>query len=180
MAINDYEAVKTIQKASGGFDKSNWYDKTSPGLIGMRDRERHSRRRWLLAHPLSNSSLSHFEPLIQEKTDLAMAKIREEGRQLGCADVHKWFSLMATDIIGDLTFGSSFRMLEQGKVRARPDPLSVLVPTKRLVEKPIRVRFADHHADGPQKSRAVIIVLHNVICPIFVVQGERNAFRTHY
>ncbi|KAH6961793.1 cytochrome P450 [Ilyonectria sp. MPI-CAGE-AT-0026] len=115
VGINNPDDVKVIQKVSGGFSKSAWYDMTGPGMLGMRDRERHSRRRRLLAHPLSNSSLLSFEPLIRAKVDLAMDQMQKEGQKLGYADVHKWFSFMATDIIGDLTFGSSFRMLEQGK-----------------------------------------------------------------
>jgi cytochrome P450 len=116
VGINDPDAVKVIQKVSGGFKKSAWYDKTGPGMLGMRDREKHARRRRLLAHPLSNSSLSNFEPLIRAKVDLAMSQMQNEYRSLGYTDCHKWFSFMATDIIGDLTFGSSFRMLEQGRV----------------------------------------------------------------
>jgi hypothetical protein len=34
----------------------------------------------------------------------------------GVADMFKWWLFMATDIIGDLTFGSFFDMLVQGKV----------------------------------------------------------------
>lgn len=34
----------------------------------------------------------------------------------GVTDVFKWWLFMATDIIGELTFGDSFRMLEIGKV----------------------------------------------------------------
>lgn len=34
----------------------------------------------------------------------------------GVADVFKWWLFMATDIIGDLTFGSSFDMFVHGKV----------------------------------------------------------------
>lgn len=45
-----------------------------------------------------------------------MASIGHEAKIKGAADIYKWFSLMETDIIGDLTFGSSFRMLETGKV----------------------------------------------------------------
>ncbi|KAF7679745.1 hypothetical protein GT037_001396 [Alternaria burnsii] len=115
VAINDPAGVRTIQKTSGGFDKGPWYQNTGPGLLGMRDRGIHSRRRRLLAHSLSNSSLVVCEILIRKKIDLAMASIGHEAKIKGAADIYKWFSLMATDIIGDLTFGSSFCMLETGK-----------------------------------------------------------------
>lgn len=43
--------------------------------------------------------------------------MRDEGKsRAGVADVHKWFFFMATDVIGELSFGSSFAMLEKGKV----------------------------------------------------------------
>ncbi|KAI8650627.1 hypothetical protein NCS57_01397100 [Fusarium keratoplasticum] len=129
VGINSPDAVRIIQKVSGGFDKSAWYDMTGPGMLGMRDREKHSRRRRLLAHPLSNSSLPAFEPLIQAKVDLAMDQMETENRKLGYTDVHKWFSFMATDIIGDLTFGSSFRMLEQGRRSQYVEDLQAVMPT---------------------------------------------------
>ncbi|SCO76509.1 related to benzoate 4-monooxygenase cytochrome P450 [Fusarium oxysporum] len=129
VGINDPDAVKVIQKVSGGFKKSAWYDKTGPGMLGMRDREKHARRRRLLAHPLSNSSLPTFEPLIRAKVDLAMSQMQNEYRSLGYTDCHKWFSFMATDIIGDLTFGSSFRMLEQGRRSQYVDDLQAVMPT---------------------------------------------------
>lgn len=34
----------------------------------------------------------------------------------GAVDVYKWWMFMATDVIGELSFGESFRMLEYGKV----------------------------------------------------------------
>jgi len=34
----------------------------------------------------------------------------------GAADVLKWWLFFSTDVIGELTFGDSFRMLEIGQV----------------------------------------------------------------
>ena len=34
----------------------------------------------------------------------------------GFADVYKWALFMTTDVIGELTFGESFKMLERGEV----------------------------------------------------------------
>lgn len=47
---------------------------------------------------------------------LAISRIAEEMERRGAADVFKWWLFMATDIIGELSFGDSFRMLESGKV----------------------------------------------------------------
>lgn len=34
----------------------------------------------------------------------------------GAADIYKWWKFMTADLIGELTFGDSFRMLELGEV----------------------------------------------------------------
>ena len=49
---------------------------------------------------------------------LAVDKIQVGAAQPGKgADILKWWTLMATDVITQLSFGESFEMLEQGKVR---------------------------------------------------------------
>jgi cytochrome P450 len=56
-----------------------------------------------------------MEPLVRSRIDLAIEKIRSEASsRRGVADIYKWFFFMATDIIGELSFGDSFRMLEIG------------------------------------------------------------------
>ena len=65
---------------------------------------------------MSKSSLKSVEPIVKARVDLAMQKMAEETKSRGCVDVMKWWLFMATDIIGELSFGDSFRMLEIGKV----------------------------------------------------------------
>lgn len=45
-----------------------------------------------------------------------MSKIKDEALR-GTANTHKWWTLMAADIISLLSFGQSFGMLGLGKVR---------------------------------------------------------------
>lgn len=53
---------------------------------------------------------------MKSRVQLAMARIREEALSpRGVADIYKWLFFMATDIIGELSFGDSFRMLEIGR-----------------------------------------------------------------
>lgn len=47
--------------------------------------------------------------------DLAIQRIGQEMATRGCADVFKWWLFMATDVIGQLSFGESFNMLERGE-----------------------------------------------------------------
>lgn len=65
---------------------------------------------------MSETSLSTLIPVIQGKVDLAIQRMKEEMETRGAADVLKWCLFMATDVVGTLTFGDSFRLLELGKV----------------------------------------------------------------
>lgn len=49
---------------------------------------------------------------------MAIGRISEELEKRGAADVFKWWLFMATDVIGELSFGESFRMLEAGEVKS--------------------------------------------------------------
>ncbi|RSL61207.1 hypothetical protein CEP53_005182 [Fusarium sp. AF-6] len=127
VAISDLEAFSQIHKIGSGFIKSNWYDKLrfgrEPGIFFMRDPHQHAARRRLFARAFSNNSLlTHWEPEIRQKTQLAVAKIKNDA-QSGSADVLKWWTLMATDVIAHLSFGESFRMLELGKQTSYIDAL---------------------------------------------------------
>ena len=118
--ICSIEAVKEIHKTNSRFLKSEWYRKlVSNQLHAMfttTDPHFHSARRRFLASPISDSALVKFEPLISSRVELAVEKIEEEIKTRGAADVFKWWLFLATDIIGELSFGESFRMLEAGKV----------------------------------------------------------------
>jgi cytochrome P450 len=122
VAVSDLEAFSKIHKIGSGFLKSAWYDgitpnRREPGIFVMRDPHQHAARRRLFARAFSVSSLlANWEPEIRQKTGLAVRKIKEDAQKSG-ADVFKWWTLMATDVIAHLSFGESFRMLEQGKVK---------------------------------------------------------------
>ena len=89
---------------------------TPPGLFTMSDPKEHSARRRLLASPLSESSLKNVEPIVNKNIDKTIEGIGREMKENGSADIFKWFTFMATDVIGELSFAESFRMLDQGKV----------------------------------------------------------------
>ncbi|CAI7597370.1 unnamed protein product [Penicillium crustosum] len=75
----------------------------------------HSARRRLLASPISDTSLHQHEELITGRVKMAICRMVEEIQTRGATDIFKWWLFMATDIIGELSFGESFRMLEAGK-----------------------------------------------------------------
>jgi hypothetical protein len=63
---------------------------------------------------MSEASLKTVESVVHERAALAVRRIGEETKKEGSANVMKWWMLFSTDVIGELTFGDSFRMLEQG------------------------------------------------------------------
>lgn len=89
-----------------------------PGIFAMQNPHDHATRRKLFARAFSNSNMkSSWETEIRHKTMLAVNKIKLDAAQPGKgADVLKWWTLMATDVITHLSFGESFGMLDQGKV----------------------------------------------------------------
>ena len=121
LSISDPLAVKEIHKVQSGYRKSAWYtaltrEGATPGLFADTDIKRHAERRRLLAQPLSSSALKKMENPIRSKVQLAISKIKEDIHVKGTADIFQWWTYLATDMIGELSFGDSFRMLEQGKV----------------------------------------------------------------
>ncbi|PHH78489.1 hypothetical protein CDD80_6757 [Ophiocordyceps camponoti-rufipedis] len=119
VAVSDIEAVKTIYSTKETYRKSDFYRRIvtagTESLFSTVDVDFHRRHRRLLAGPMSESSIKNLAPRVEARVDLAISRIAEEIKQRGSADVCKWWLFLATDVIGELTFGDSFRMLELGK-----------------------------------------------------------------
>lgn len=125
MDICDINAVKEIHKTHSRFHKSEWYRRLVSNnfetMFTTTDPHFHASRRRLLASPISDSSLHQHEALIASRVHMTISRIAEEMQSRGAADVFKWWLFMATDIIGELSFGESFRMLEAGEVGLKQD-----------------------------------------------------------
>ncbi|KAJ6437577.1 hypothetical protein O9K51_09783 [Purpureocillium lavendulum] len=116
--IMSVEALKIIYGSRESFRKSLFYRLLAvpgqQGLFNTVDVEFHRRHRRLLAGPMAESSLQSMLPVIEARLALTLSRIKGEAASRGAADLFKWWIFMATDIIGELTFGDSFRMLELG------------------------------------------------------------------
>ena len=113
--------MKEIHKTNGRFLKTNFYRKLVSGAVhnifSTIDPKFHAEHRRLLASPISDSSLTRLEPSIADRVGLTIRRMAEEQDARGAIDVFKWWLFMTSDIIGELSFGESFGMLESGKVR---------------------------------------------------------------
>jgi hypothetical protein len=118
--ICDVNVVKEMSKAGTKFLKSAWYDKLAVGgaknIFSVRDPKAHSLRRRLLSAHMTDASLQLMEPVVVGKVKLAIDRMQMEMKQRGAIDVFKWWYFTSTDIIGELTFGESFQLLERGEV----------------------------------------------------------------
>lgn len=119
--VSNIAATKQIHNVKSSFKKSSWYMSFTPptvlNVFNTSDIDLHRHLRRLLSSPMSESSLKLVEVYIRRNIDLAVKGISEEMSRRGAADVLKWWMFMATDVIGELSFGESFKMLESGKVR---------------------------------------------------------------
>lgn len=120
VAVASPDGFAQIHRIGSGFLKAPWYAETvgapEPGLFDMVDTRQHSQRRKLFARAFSNSSLrQNWEPAVREMVGLAVSRIKAEA-QRGEADVLKWWTFMTTDVMGRLSFGESFNMLQVGEV----------------------------------------------------------------
>lgn len=96
---------------------------TPENLFTTVDVEFHRRHRRLLSGSLSETSLKAVHPIVEQRVELAIERMKQEMQTRGAADVFKWFLFMATDVIGELTFGESFRMLERGEASSNSQVL---------------------------------------------------------
>lgn len=122
--VSDVAATKQIHSVKSSFSKSTWYRSFTPptviNVFNTNDIDLHRHLRRLLSSPMSESSLKLVEGYIRRNMDLAIKGISREMAHRGAADVFKWWMFMATDVIGELSFGESFKMLESGKVCTSP------------------------------------------------------------
>ncbi|KAB8067048.1 cytochrome P450 [Aspergillus leporis] len=117
--ICDINVVHDMYKSGSGFLKSAWYDKLTingvKNIFSVRDPKAHSTRRRLLSSPMSDASLQAMQPTIDANIQLAIQQMRHEMKSRGSIDIFKWWYFMSTDLIGQLTFGHTFQLLERGQ-----------------------------------------------------------------
>jgi cytochrome P450 len=127
--VADVLSSRRIHQIKGEFLKSEWYE-----LIGVdnlniftaTDPMFHHQRRRLLSSPMPDSPVMTMLPIIDARIQQSISRMREEIQARETVDILKWWMFMATDIIGELTFGDSFCMLDQGKVGWRLHPRHLL------------------------------------------------------
>lgn len=115
--VNDRSAAHQIHVTKGGFKKSNFYSTGGKvqSMFSARDRAFHSSRRRLLGPCFMEASIKSLYPIIHQMARLCMEKMLEEATANDKVDLLKWATLFAMDVVGQLSFGESFGMIESGQ-----------------------------------------------------------------
>lgn len=124
VCFSDVSAFRQIYDTKETFVKSPLYetitDSPAPSVFSTADVGLHRRHRRLLAPGLSETSVSQMCSSVHSKVSLTVQRMGEETEEKGAADIYKWWTFMTSEITGELTFGQSFRILEDGKVSVQP------------------------------------------------------------
>lgn len=124
IGITTIHDVKTVYHLRETYVKSSFYMNVTvtsePNMFNTPNVAYNRRLRRLLGGPMSDSSIRSVEPTVVELATLASRRMEEEMSRRGAVDILKWWTFMATDVIGTLTFGESFRTLDQGRVSDIP------------------------------------------------------------
>lgn len=119
--VSSLQGYHAIHKIGNGFTKSQWYPRfrsayADQDVFSETNSKNHAVRRKLLSRPFSNSSLKqNWAHLVGEKARLAVQKMKSKAQEDVC-DVFEWWTYYAVDVIGQISFGESFGMLELGRV----------------------------------------------------------------
>ncbi|RYC57620.1 hypothetical protein CHU98_g8576 [Xylaria longipes] len=149
LSFNSNSALKDIYGFKANVRKAEFYDAFAhpvPNTHNTRDKNVHARKRRVLSQAFSDSAMKEMERYI-------LANVRSFCEQigLGASDDRKgwtvpknmadWCNYLAMDILGDLSFGKAFHMLEQPDNRYALELVSLattrhlICGTMRLVEK---------------------------------------------
>lgn len=117
--LSDLAALREVFGFGSGFVKSDWYHrfvgtKEGDNLFTTINPQLHAQRRKLLGTAMSETSLrTTFEPAIRQLGIKAVQEMVREQKENGRFDAIRWWFYMTTDVIGELTFGTSFNMLDK-------------------------------------------------------------------
>ena len=112
LSIIHPNAVSVIYGQGTSCTKTAFYDLTKPmvSLQTLRVKTLHDQRRRLWSAAFSDKVLRGYEESIKKYQDKLIAQIEAFGGQP--INASKWFNLYTFDVMGDLAFGTSFKMLE--------------------------------------------------------------------
>lgn len=135
LSITHPKAVNAIYGVDSKCTKGAWYDITRPmiSIQSLRIKALHDQRRRIWSPAFSDKALRGYEERIRNHRNQLIDQIKVFNGQP--FNVSKWFNLYSFDVMGDLAFGTSFKMLEASEehwaiklLNEGIEPLSFLFP----------------------------------------------------
>lgn len=124
IAVSDINAWRKIHRIGSNYNKAPWYQNQVPeqysdettGVFGILDNKKASVRRRMFQTSGTRKIVQEWEPRIKELAELTVINIKKELAKDGKADLMKWWTLMASDVLAEIAFGEHFGNVEYGQV----------------------------------------------------------------
>lgn len=115
LSITDPRAVEPSFGNHAVACKGPWYDSSSPfdSMHTTRDKGLHDRRRRVWAPGFSDKALREYEEKVQVFNDKLVQRVKEH--QGGKINWTRWANLYSFDVMGQLSFGKDYGMLDSGE-----------------------------------------------------------------
>ncbi|CAG5186751.1 uncharacterized protein ALTATR162_LOCUS11693 [Alternaria atra] len=115
-SIADGEAAKVVLGHAGALDKSNYYNAFGPpfktNMFTETQISVHGKMRRPVAQLYSNTNLLSFEPFVNTCNKILTNRLKEHARLGHRFDVRELMQFYAFDVIGEITMGSRFGLME--------------------------------------------------------------------
>ncbi|KAG6106322.1 hypothetical protein E4U14_004684 [Claviceps sp. LM454 group G7] len=119
VSISDLDSVRQIHRIGTPFRKAAWYKKITQQppddqctVFAIQDPRKASARRKLFQRSTTRAAVQQWEPVVARLANLTVQNIKRDISAKGTADVAKWWSMMAADVLTSLAFGESYRIIE--------------------------------------------------------------------
>jgi cytochrome P450 len=116
-SINDAEATKVLLGHHNALEKSNYYsafgDPSRGNLFTETNNQKHAQKRRPVAQLYSNNNLLSYEPFIDTCNSILLKRLREYSWTGNRLDMRELMQYYAFDVIGEITLGSRFGLMEE-------------------------------------------------------------------
>ncbi|KAL2799478.1 cytochrome P450 [Aspergillus keveii] len=115
ISVSDADVVRVALGPQTKCTKAQWYTLELPAasMHTTRSRAEHDRRRRVWSPAFSDKALRGYEARIEGYNRALIQQI--EGFSGKPIDISQWFNFWSFDVMGDLAFGQSFKMLSSAK-----------------------------------------------------------------
>lgn len=119
-SISDPTAIRTIYGTGSKFSKSDYYIPFGTPLdhkdvFSETSNEKHAAERRKISNMYAMSSLVLYEPFVDKVNGDFMAVLADHAQHGRAFDLFTWMQFFAFDVIGEITLGRSFGLLQAGR-----------------------------------------------------------------